>query len=525
MGSQSKLPSLFPYQQSHLHNILKILDKYNFYWDPSCTGTGKGVVCCHVAHQRSLKLAVICPKSVKMVWRGMELKYGIKVEFIMSYSEVRGKKNKYLEQVDTDLFFTTIPFDLLLREDILLVFDEVHFLKNLSALKTQAALSLVQKLYLSNSKSKVAFLSATPGDQLKHSSSFLHLMGVIQSSNILYWSREISEFYRHHQPEEFGKNPTTPEKKYSKNILKPLWRGFKDYILPFVMSKMFFPQHLLPRRDFKNGFYMFDRVSLSKLSKAEVFLRTILRYNPVNHTITTTQSGPNFCLLTKALMMIEESKIVTLIRLATETLSQNGKAKVILFVWYKQSMQTLYQQLSQSFPSAIMNDETSDMNRTLIVSKFQQPNCNLRLLITSPAVGGVGLNLDDEDGGFPRTIYAIPSYHLSQSIQACGRIARLNTKSLATVRWVYCVQLQEEQMILRAITRKSKITKKMRKLSGEAETQQIDLLLPNDFENEVEIEVNNDVGQTKRIKRKANEIEDENFKERGKPNKKKLKSL
>lgn len=123
----------------------------------------------------------------------------------------------------------------------------------------------------------------------------------------------------------------------------------------------------------------------------------------------------------------------------------------------------------------MMNGQTSMSKRDQYVSAFQKPSTEVRVFITSPVVGGVGLSLDDQYGYYERIAYAIPNYRFIDLFQACGRIDRSKTKSQPYVRFVYGAN-STESAVMDALARKT-LT------ASEALARGDTVLFPGDFLN------------------------------------------
>ncbi len=58
----------------------------------------------------------------------------------------------------------------------------------------------------------------------------------------------------------------------------------------------------------------------------------------------------------------------------------------------------------------------SEKKREENINIFQDPSTHCRVLIGNPKVGGVGINLHDTDGRFPRKMYIFPTYDIKSII-------------------------------------------------------------------------------------------------------------
>lgn len=75
-------------------------------------------------------------------------------------------------------------------------------------------------------------------------------------------------------------------------------------------------------------------------------------------------------------------------------------------------------------------------NKASEVNKFN--NNKVKILVATPKSGGIGINLDDTTGNNPRVMYVVTANYSGDMFeQILGRVSRKNTKSPATVKFVY----------------------------------------------------------------------------------------
>lgn len=460
---------LLPHQVEHYMRVLNIVEKHRCYFDSSSTGTGKTVICGKLSNDLQLPLFVISPKSVIVTWKELSKEFDFPLKQIITYQKLRGKKNMvnhpYLEYFFRG-FITTSEFDEIAQQGILLVFDEVHNLKNVGTRQQKAAIALVHYVMEHTTKSVVALLSASPFDKVVHSISVMKMLG-----NNLGSRSQILKFCRNINRKKTDKYASlSPFSDFC-------WKLYKKVVAPEIVSTMSLPE--LPPRDFKNGYYQFNDSDLSLLEEGEERLKRAVKW--VDEEAEAQLTDETIRKVTVALYLIERSKLNTLIRLASQTLHQPN-SKVIVYCWFRNSIEQLKQKLTEKLNIRVesLHGKTKLQEREDVINTFQQPDNTLRCIITSPPVGGIGISLHDTHGNFPRYIYAIPSYHFISLLQACGRTYRTNVKSTATIRFVYSADFVQETMIFNAMIRKSNVTKKSRCTTDDS------LLFPCDFDGELE---------------------------------------
>ena len=132
---------------------------------------------------------------------------------------------------------------------------------------------------------------------------------------------------------------------------------------------------------------------------------------------------------TRGLITIHESIINSMITIIERELEYPNR-KVIVIEQFTVCVRQLVDALHEYDPLTL-NGKTT--NRQEVIDLFQTPSTKHRLLITSAAIGGVGLSLDDQDGGYPRTTVISPIGNFCEFKQVLGRTHRRNTKSNSRV--------------------------------------------------------------------------------------------
>jgi len=485
----TKQLTLLPHQIGHFNHVCNILKHHHSYLDTSNMGSGKSYIVFNIAKTFGLSLVVICPLSMIELWESESENYGIQVKKIVTYQSLRGTvkspPSHGLLERDGDKFKATDSFKQMIKEGILLVFDESHNLKNETA-QLSAAHALVNALTKELSSSRVALLSATPCDKPTQAESLLKMLGFIENDKLLTYSlatdtydylgiKELINICYHYDP--LTTRAMLGYQRIDRNMAYELcYYLFLDILKPKVVSSMPNPK-IDFIKDACNGYYNMTIEDLQLLYDGITLLKRSTRFNEKNDSVNL-KSG-NWADITAALMMIEKSKLNTMVRLAYTTLKENPKAKVILYFNYLDSINKVAEFLSE-FNPLVLTGKTTKKERTDFINKFQCPTEEYRLLISNPKVGGVGINLDDRDGNWPRFMYVIPTYSSIDLHQATGRIYRITTKSKATIRFIYSKQLTNETNILNALSRKAEVTK-------ETLYDASDILFPGEYPPFVEL--------------------------------------
>lgn len=167
----------------------------------------------------------------------------------------------------------------------------------------------------------------------------------------------------------------------------------------------------------------------------------------VDGKIVAENIGRKIGLVQKTLVLITAAKVNTLVRLAENKLIEEN-SKVIIVCPYLDSQQLLADKLL-SYNPKVLNGKTKD--RSSIVDLFNQPNTNCRVLIITNTVGSEGISLHDTDGGYPRTMFIVPTHHFLHLFQAAGRTYRRGMMSDTEVNIVYSNHGVIESMLIHAL--------------------------------------------------------------------------
>lgn len=485
---------LWPSQIDHYQRLCNILQKWFAFLDTSPMGSGKTITTLALCVTFKLNLVVVCPVSMISVWRELSSEHGVNLKNVISYATLGGTVTKgtshplvarYGEEfVPTDYLRT------LIKEGTLFVFDESHNLRNENTAQLRAAHVIARNVKETNSGSRVGLLSATPGDQKKHVSPLLKMLCIVANNKLYEYDQKRDKYnylglrelydYSCALDKPLTNDIFTSHKSIDrKNVDKVCFDLFVGVVKDKISSGM--KQIKIPHiKDAKNGFYHLPKNDIEIIRQSEALLRKATGYEDETQTITTSKIS--WGTLTKAQIGLERGKLRTMVRLAGETLAENPNSKVILYVWYKDSIESLKETLTKYNP-LILSGDITQKDRISIIRSFQEDNLDHRLIIAHPKVGGIGVSLDDRFGKFPRFIFAIPTYNFIDLHQLTGRIYRGTTKSIATIRFIYSNSFKIETSIFNALARKTMDTKDM---LYDCEN----IIFPGDYDKYIEEDLN-----------------------------------
>ena len=455
--------TLKPHQLEHFARIMDISEKHDYYMDFSRMGTGKTFITSKVGEVRELQLAVICPVSAMDAWKKME-QYGIKIIFIVSYQSLRGtdkyppkhgyltreteiKMDKRGNETKKVIFTPTDEFIDLVRQGILLVFDEGQSIKNTSD-QGKAARALSSAI---THPSKCAFISGSPYDKEEHSENILRFLNVLKQKRLV-WNNPLTG-------EQVPKgildvvmyckeldNPRTMDiiqehigyngqLSMSASKARSLCHKlFTDIIKDHLYSEMMpedckYPIHM------EESYLFLDEDKVTELANAIQDLAQATRFNGRDVDTDKIEWGA----VTLALKGIELVMLDSLTKFAMNILNEkrtDGKVnKVIISVSFLDSIKELMSSLGVFNPLFIDGSVKAD-DRTKRVALFNTDPKH-RVLISTIKTGGISISLHDTVGDSPRHMLLIPTYSLIDIYQASGRIHRTGLMSDAYFYMIY----------------------------------------------------------------------------------------
>lgn len=430
---------------------------------------------------------VICPASLSDNWEREGGKYGVPLDYVMSYDYFRGTcdhqpKHNFFKRVqseDDDSYTYEIQdklVDLFNDKKVLIIVDEYQNLTNENDIQKAFA---SMHTYFRNNNTKDSFvltLSGTPFEKEEHVINYMKCVGIIQSKVLATYSRErnflkleglqeVIDFAKSIN-EELTEEILKTYKITNKNVEDICYILYVKIIEDFTSVNM--PPPKLPFPIFcRNAFYNMDPENTEKINKG-------LKY------LDTNGEKQNFENIQKGLMLAQEGKVEKACQLIINILETIPNSKVCLYADYDSVINTANEVLSAYGPQ-IIRGSVPKSQRMSILDPFQKDTLECRLLILNSAVCSVGLNLDDIYGDFPRYVFVMPSYYVKRMHQITRRFYRLTTKSSPQINFMYCKSFPNEISLLNVLCQKSNIMMETLK-----EHTQNDIKFPSQYDTYVE---------------------------------------
>jgi len=499
-------------QLGQVEKLKAVLISSPGYIDTSSTGRGKTFITLAVAQHYEFDIVIICPVSVANYWRKLAEKFGVKIHFIFSYQKLSGRKfmdnisNPLLNRIDTmhessnlrqtviTSFEPTEQYFQLLNFGFLLIVDEIQNVKKNCATH-KAVRALIKPIATQGSRCRFALLSASPIDADDQIINLLRLMGYIEKEKLYYVHRtthqivldgldSLISFCHQYNP---TKTKQIMQTKLTKDSIPKICRSlYMEVIKPEIVFGL--PKKTVFENGARifvfNGFFNIHPDYKPKLKNAIAELITVSSYNEKDRTAyiprlipgAKTKKGP-LDRMREALQMVEKCKVFDMAQRAVDNLLVDPNRKIILCFNYKASVFAAESSLIDFHPLVITGDDKAEI-RGEIIEKFNLPTNEYRLLIMTVKTGGVGINLHDTDGRFPRIMFVSPSYSFQEMYQVAGRIAREGLASNAYLYMFYgnSKELLVEKNIIQALAKKSKAARE-----AIADDSAIGNLYPGDY--------------------------------------------
>lgn len=457
-----------PNQDLHVEN-LETYYKSNihpFTLDKSPMGSGKSYTT--IKLYKKLKLPhifIICPPNGVEKWDSICRQFQVRAT-VVSYHKLTVGKNKYItkRKLEDGSYKYTPSGHLtrLLSEGTFLVFDEIQIGKKKSTCMYKMIKSITSDIFKYNrTLTKGIFLSTTPYSTMNEMLNISKLMGYIKDAdilcvkdktrrykteNILYIHKIVHKLYDKHTLEIHSPILVGYKlKKWSDVAYKIKWLYY-DYVR-LVMDKTFRMNH--------GGNEVVKEITWNPLKlkyKKEYFNNTDIGDYEVKNNVHGILYH-DISMFTRIRIRLNQLKCNLIQHTIHKHLLTSTNSKIILVMNYKTSLLSLSDSLSEWNP-LILDGNTRKSHKNTIITKFNTRSLEHRVLICNFATINGGIDLDDKCGKFPRTMYIIPNYDVISMIQCTGRIYRLDTLSVPTIRFVTFDNLENDISLLKVLNDK-----------------------------------------------------------------------
>ena len=442
---------LYPYQVEAYDELIKRYRNplYAVQLLPAMTGWGKTYLSKELAKymwkEFKMKVFLVCPATLRLMWKKFLEDEGIPYVALMSYDEIRGTRGKVIsgegddevrlpakmkhpwlvrENGKTGPFFATEKFRVECFKGLFMIFDEVQATKNDSAqhwacfelissalcFESQPADPKNPKSEMVHPKVRVLHLSAATYAEDLCRKNFFRIMGLV-TDRVMFQQNPgtgLLEWKQHGLGSCYEKgmmiDGQLTKRIFARNVisasgltklLEDLWDNLfqKQYSVPVVdpVYKDKFGQPIPYIR--QNGFYRLNDESAAECAAAIARLK---RAHVVDDQggVNVQNANAQMALIQSALMGLAHAKTPDILRVTLEDLRTRKSCKVILCIPFREDQKWLAEQLMIYNP-LMLHGEVPFSDRVGIVNAFNAPNLKHRVLIMTPQCGGVGISIHD----------------------------------------------------------------------------------------------------------------------------------
>lgn len=416
----------FPFQVRPLEQALRAVSTKGSALLAWACGGGKTFGGCHIARALGVPMFVICPIAVKQPWRRMATELGVPLIDVMNPEKLKMGGTPYLKKHDRK------KWQWLLAPETLVVWDEVHQASGVDTINAYMC------AWLKVQKYRTLLLSGTPAqDPMRMRALGFHTgMHSFTTQSFYSWARQNGCYSNPWNGVEF-----TRDREKAKEILTRINR----YLFPEWGSTLD-PEEL--KRYFKELQITAEAYETEDLDKIYEKLEHDLTEYEVNLARKRDQDKTlnPLTLELRARQAIELAKVPALAELAKDAVEEG--MSVCLFLNFIDSMEALRKVLGLTRD---IRGGQSEAERRAIIDDFLADRD--RIVMAQVDCGGVGVELDDKHGTYPRLSLISPPNKVVSLRQCIHRIHRATSKSVAQVRIVFGSGSVEDR-VMRGLQRK-----------------------------------------------------------------------
>ncbi len=439
---------LDPDQKEVYDTLLKRYKKYDNQLLPAATGFGKSRVganiALHMCKKEERKILVLCPKTLIPMWQ--EHLDKMSIEMICTYNKLAGNKSGCKHNLLTRKNKVYCETKYWSNQKVFIICDESQAIKNPKTAQHISFFALIKN----HPNCKVLHLTAAPIDKRDNWVCLYRNLGLIKSSTLImkgeYENYGLGDLFNvaKKYDKHIVKNVATHcgiKKSKMPDILQYMWVNiFRKLVVIEVKDPIY--KHPITGEIFEkkmcNFFATLDKKGTKLLNEAMVDLGQADIINK-NNDVNEGKMKRNLGVVILSLMKLSRAKLTTIVRLSKVRLENGVKdpliagRKIVIFCQFIDDQHILYKSLEKYNP-LLLNGKSK--NRDDIINKFNQHDLKYRCIIISVELGE-GISLHDTHGGFPRTMFIIPTYHFLKAFQASGRCYRRGLMSDVEIMMLY----------------------------------------------------------------------------------------
>ena len=495
-------------QEEHFEDVKMKSNDHNVILITTPTGGGKTIIMAEFMRHKNIKHAIVICNGTTHIdhWNKHKIMYNLPITMIISYDTLRGNStiitpdgkemchHGLLYKIGNEYEPTPAFMSYIEEGDFMLILDESHLIKN-DCGKTSAVKALSRYITIRNfsikppprQKSWSFYLSMTPFDDPFHVINYVSTCGIVRSNSLFCKTTDrptgILELYEYCKL--FNNDKTemiwgTSDVK-SKSVNDVAYRLVTEVFLRLTSSFVKnCHKSYLSKQSIYYAYFDIDPIGVKLMKKAIEMIKQPVKANCLETSfeqmsLETDEYLSNVFnqITNNNLPLWKDRRGVVHGMESTQTIKTYyiylgfidyifrsiPNVKIVVFLDYKESINLIMRYLYMYNPVKITGDaECKGEIRNKIVSKFNEPNLDSRLLLIINQIGSDGIELDDRDGRFPRVGLNFSDFYHSRLFQCPGRIFRKFTKSnslffLGMVNSPEC----DEESVNRSTSNKSKV--------------------------------------------------------------------
>ena len=508
---------LLQHQVAHADRIRSALEINGAALDASDTGTGKTHVACAILQQTDRFGIIICPNAIIHGWRKAIRHWQVRA-YVLNYEQyVRGNTRYYTppQKVEGQSYVPAKDYGTWdIPEHALLIWDEAHYIKSWKSQRTRMARAAI------NQKLPALYLSATICSKAEH----VYALGISLKLWKSFYSFAIQKhyyqdrYYNWHAPncraQYYPYNCTCDEgASLVKDIARMLYHPEAG---PPKASRMRradivgLPELRVHAHPLELNATELKRVKEVYAERDQEIESIAKRINEIEkelelaitNDIRRTELKKELAIIrghklaeyTHARRIAELHKTRTIIELAG--VEAEAGSSIVVFVSFKETAIKIANSLGtgkNALPTGLITGQLNKDERAIIDPSILQ-NRNetidrfgddtLRVVVCTIAAGGVGIDLHDTIGKYPRVALISMDFDSTNLRQSIGRVSRAEAKTPAVCKILIVPETIEERICTLNIE-KLRITDT---LNNEAESQDASALI------QLEKNINNTTG-------------------------------
>ena len=453
----------------NVNRAYHIINRYGKVLDISHMGAGKSYMITVLSIMLNLPIVVVSSKNIESSWEILydndftmmgQLKFYSLDKISGSLSNPPNGKGEYLVKAKKEgtgkkahlVYSVGEKLRKLIRKGYLFVFDEIHRCKNINNFTevVHCISTAVDDFGIrEGTRSKCIYASGTFSDK-KDISPLLYAMSICDNPEMCSEGKENTKSLKRYvetnrdidkYTTDIIKRKCASKDEDSKTYVKKLfcavimprlctYVSMKESSVPMMMNPSFKPdvKYVLYKLNTKNGFDRIIRDAAKKIINNKK--KSMEIYNQLNKVFNYCSIIPTIGDAIYRLMKHDNSKVI----IYSNVVTYDKNKSVIRFI--AKHIKKKLEEQDIHISTATM--ESTDNDRAYIINKFMNDD-KCRVFVTSPDIGGTGMDLDDKLGN--KRIYNYVNMNHKGDVleQSIFRVFRVSTRSAPKVKIPICI--------------------------------------------------------------------------------------